>query len=172
MSYTTIKALWPGEKHEDLEELRNAWGSAPLVWSVLGGKHLGSRDAWIYEVKRLFALVRDPDVPAAHRNVLMMTFERCYVLKRDYAKAASDIREFLREFPQEPGRANHWPRIAAIFESDPDIPAIGFHHTSIDADPYNGPWNQKTEQHDPTDWSRCWSIYDQPEPKAAKRGGD
>lgn len=22
MSYTTVKAIWPGEKHEDLEELR------------------------------------------------------------------------------------------------------------------------------------------------------
>lgn len=31
MSYTTIIAVWPGEKTEPYEELRNSHGSAPAT---------------------------------------------------------------------------------------------------------------------------------------------
>ena len=31
MSYTTVLAVHPGEKVEELFELGNAWGSAPVI---------------------------------------------------------------------------------------------------------------------------------------------
>ncbi len=48
MSYTTVKAIWPGEKHEDLEELRNSHGSAPVIWGALSEKYLGGRNQWLF----------------------------------------------------------------------------------------------------------------------------
>jgi len=169
MSYTTIKAIWPGEKHADHEELRNAWGSAPVVWSALSECYLGSRHAWLLgEGKKLWQLAERPEIPALHRRVLMMTFDRAYVAKKDYAKAAADIREFLRCFPQSDVGANHWPHIASLFESDPDIPAIGFYMTSVSDDPFRGPFNEETDAYEPTDWASCFSVYDEPEPFAGE----
>lgn len=160
MSYTTIKAIWPGEKHEDLEEIRNSWGSAPLIWRALGKRYLGNESAWGSGPKSFWALYKHQDIPAALRAVLMMTFDRAYVERKDYARAASDIEEFLRIFPQPEGRANHWPRIAEIFRNDPDIPAIGLHCTSVSEDPFQGLWNEEREEYEQPDWSRCWSVYD------------
>lgn len=162
MSYTTIKAIWPGEKHEDLVELGNSWRSAPVVWNRLAERYLGSGTAWLTGDKtRLWKLVDRKDVPQFMRRVLMMTFDRAYVLKKDYAKAAADIRRFMLELPQSPDFVCNWPKIAEIFESDPDIPAIGFHHTSVSEDPFLGPRNEETDEYEPTDWSKCWSIYDE-----------
>jgi hypothetical protein len=164
MSYTTIKAIWPGEKHEDRGELRNAWGGAPLVWNALSARYLGSPHGWLMgNGKNLWALAGQSEIPEFVRRVLMMTFDRAYVLKKDYAKAAADIRKFLEEFPQSNDIVNHWPHIATLFESNPDIPAIGFHHTSVSEDPFRGKFDEETEEYAPTDWSRCWSIYDEKE---------
>jgi hypothetical protein len=32
VSTTTIKHIWPGERHTCEVELSNAWGSAPVIW--------------------------------------------------------------------------------------------------------------------------------------------
>lgn len=38
MSFTTVKDIWPGERHESLEELHNSYGSVPVIWmSCVGG---------------------------------------------------------------------------------------------------------------------------------------
>lgn len=162
MSYTTVKAIWPGVKHEDLEELRNSHGSAPVIWGALCERYLGGRNQWLFNSDALWPLYEREDVPACMRAVLMMTFDRAYVEKKDYAKAAADIREFLRVAPPPPQNVNHWPRIADLFESDPDIPAIGFHCTSVSEDPFQGEWNEEREDYDQPDWSQCWSVYDDP----------
>ena len=162
MSYTTVKAIWPGEKHEDLEELRNSSGSAPVIWGALCERYLGGRNQWLFKADALWPLYKREDVPACMRAVLMMTFDRAYVEKKDYAKAAADIREFLRVAPPPAQNVNHWPHIAGLFESDPDIPAIGFHCTSVSEDPFQGEWNEEREDYDQPDWSRCWSVYDDP----------
>jgi len=156
MSYTTIKAIWPGEKHEDLQELRNGWGSGPVIWDAMCQKYLGARDGVI---GKLWPLWKDQAIPEAHRAVLMMTYDRAYVTKKDYARAAADIRQFLQDFPPNDGRVNHWPALAALFETDPDIPAIGLHCTSVSEDPFQGPWNEEKEEYDPPDWEMCYDIY-------------
>lgn len=39
MSYTTIVKIWPNEKIEYGEELRNSWGSAPVIWEAIYDKY-------------------------------------------------------------------------------------------------------------------------------------
>ncbi|MGL4261430.1 MAG: hypothetical protein ACRCTX_07400 [Afipia sp.] len=160
MSYTTIKAVWPGEKAEDLEELRNSHGSAPVIWGALCERYLGGRNEWLFGGNALWPLYKRADIPKCMRAVLMMTYDRAYVERKDYAQAAADIEEFMRIAPPPANYVNYWPRIAAIFKSDPDIPAIGFCCTSVSEDLFQGEWNDEKEDYDPPDWSRFWSVYD------------
>ncbi len=165
MSYTTIKAVWPGEKHEDLEELRNSHGSAPVVWGEMAARYIpdcgGNRFAYSFHDEKLWPLWKRMDIPKHQRAVLTMTYDNTYVLKCDYARAAADIRAWLADFPQPGEYANHWPRIAELFESNPDIPAIAFHWTSVCEDPYQGEYDEETEEYGPPDWPRYWGMYEQ-----------
>lgn len=160
MSYTTIKAVWPGEKAEDFEELRNAHGSAPVVWNEIAKRYLGMKD-YEYSLRcdELWPTYKRADMPAHHRAVLMMTYDNALVMKANYKQAACDIRAFLADFPPKADYVNHWPRIAEIFDSDPEHPAIGFHITSVSEDPFQGPYNEETEDYDAPDWSRYWDAY-------------
>lgn len=165
MSYTTIKAIWPGERHEDLQELRNGHGSAPVIWGALCERYLGgNRNGWLFNDElsnKLWSLWQRQDVPLCMRAVLMMTFDRFYVERKDYARAASDIDEFLRIAPPPPGHINHWPTIADLFRSNPDIPAVGFHCTSVSEDPFQGDLNEESGEYAQPDWSKCHSVYDE-----------
>ena len=174
MSYTTIKAIWPSEKHEDLEELRNSHGSAPVIWGALCERYLGGRNDWLFNAKKLWPLYKNNEVPKCMRAVLMMTFDRAYVERKDYSQAAADIEEFMKIAPPPENHVNHWPHIAELFRSNPDIPAIGLYCTSVSEDPFQGAWNEETEEHEQPDWGRCWSIYDDDAlaPNQPPKGGD
>jgi hypothetical protein len=158
VSYTTVLAIYPGDRFEELEELRNSWHSAPLVWDAIWNTFGEKRHEMAGD--RLWALHRDPRLSAAERAVFMMTFDRAYVLKADFAKAAEHIGEFMRDH----NIGGHWVRIRDLYLSDPDVPAIGLHCTSVAENPFEGPWNEEAEAHDPIDWSEAYSIY---EPAAA-----
>jgi len=160
MSYTTIKALWPGEKNENLEELSNGHGSGPVLWMAISEKYLHDEMAWLHgEGKKVWSLWKNGAIPKHVRACLMLTFDRAYVLKKDYLRAAKDIRLSLSELAIKSGRVNHWPRIAEIFESNSNIPAIGLWCTSVSDDPFEGPWNEKEEKHDPLDWNTTFDVY-------------
>ena len=160
MSYTTIKAVWPGEKAEDLRELRNSHGSAPVVWNEIAKRYLGLRDyEYSFRSDEVWPLYKRPDMPPHQRAVLMMTYDNALVMKANYKQAAADIRAFLADFPQREGYANHWPEIADLFDSDPECPAIGFHMTSVCEDPFHGSWNDEAEDYDQPDWSVYWDAY-------------
>lgn len=164
MSYTTIKGIWPGEKTEDIEELRNSWGSFPVVWGCLTEAYMHKeRSAWITLASKdggLWDLWKSPLVPLPYRAVLLMTFDRVYIAREHYARAAADIRAFLKDMPINPDHVNHWPHIAEYLESNPDIPGIGFVGTSVSDDLFVGDWNEEREEHDPPDWGQIWSLYD------------
>jgi hypothetical protein len=162
MSYATIKALWPGEKQEDLKTMRNGQGIGPPIWGELSERYLGGRHQWLVDGRgaEVDLLYNREDVPVCLRHVLMMTFDHACVEKKDYAKAAADIREFLRISPGLVRYVNHWPDIADMFESDPDCPAIGFCLTSAGDDLFRGEWNEEKDACDPFDWDLCWSVYD------------
>ncbi len=162
MSYTTIKAIDPGVKHWDLEELRNSHGSAPVIWNAMCKKYYGTEDhAYMFNgtLDRLWPRWKDLSIPEHQRAVLMITYDRAYVLKKDYARAVADIKKFFEDFPANPEYVNHWPRIATLFESNPDIPAIGLYCTSVSEDPFQGPWNEEKEEYDQPDWDDCYSVY-------------
>lgn len=174
MSYTTVLAVWPGEKVEPIKKLGNSWGSAPYVWEKLAGRYLGLHSAydWLHQHSdRVFGLWKDQNVPAGNRAVLMLTFLRGYVLKRDFIWMAEGIERFLTEFPDDPKIVNHWPTIALIFrtastlgdgevlESLTEVPAIALHCTSVDPNPFLGPYNSETDDLDPFDWSTAFDIY-------------
>jgi len=160
MSYTTVKALWPGEKHEDLEELRNSHGSAPVIWDLMCQEYLGTKEfGYDRVIDDLWPLWKRCDIPEYRRAVLMMTYDRVYVIKADYERAAKDIRAFLKDYPPKPERVNHWTRIAEIYESNPDIPAIGLYCTSVSEDPFAGTWDEEKDEEGPTDWEECYDMY-------------
>lgn len=158
MSYSTIKALWPGEKAEDLQKLSNSWGTAPLVWNALSEKYLHKK--WIIDSgKGLWELWKDTRIPKHQRVLLMFTFDRAYVLKKDYPRMSQDIWAFLRDFPVRTEYENHWPTIARLFENNPEIPAIGIYCTSVSSDPFEGEWNDDKEIREPFDWNTAYDLY-------------
>lgn len=160
MSCTTIKAIWPGEKHENFRELSNGWGSAPVIWDALSQRYLGKQPYGYSggDMQPLWDLWKDASVPESYRAVHLLTLDRMYVLRKDYARMAKDIRAFLAEFPVGVG-ANHWPAIAEFLESDADIPAMGLRCTSVSEDPFCGEWNEEKGEYDQPDWSTVYDLY-------------
>ncbi|HEX7909949.1 MAG TPA: hypothetical protein VF534_17915 [Paraburkholderia sp.] len=165
MSTTDVYAVWPGERHEEIAELRNGHGSAPVVWAKMFTRYVGggfSRypdSEYMFRTEELWPLWKRMDIPKPLRAVLAITYDHVIVTRANYTRAAADVREFLSAFPVDPERVNHWPRIAEIFESNPDCPAIGFRWTSVCEDPFNGDWNEEIEDYDPPDWSQKWDVY-------------
>src|SRR5687767_12151161 len=113
MSYTTILHVYPGQKVECGEELKNAWGSAPYVWDWLIKEYVNPKGSMMYEkeTKLMWKLWKRADIPEHQRAVLLMTFDRAYISKEHYQRAADDIRAFLRDYLNE-NVVNHWFRIA------------------------------------------------------------
>lgn len=162
MSYTTILAIYPGDHFEELEELRNAWHSAPLVWDVIWnayGTKLHEYDSSMMAGERLWALYKDPRLSDAERAVFAMTFDRAFVAKEHFQRAADDVAVFMAAH----NVGGHWVRLRDIYLSNPDVPAIGLHCTSVAENPFQGAWNEDAEDYDPIDWSMTWSIYDEDE---------
>ena len=160
MSTTTVKSVWPGERTEDLEELRNSHGSAPVVWNEMAKRYLGLKDfEYLRHGDEIWPIYKRADMPAHHRVVLMMTYDYAIVMKANYAQAATDIRAFLADSPLLQEYANHWPRIAQLFASEPECPAIGFHMTSVSDDPFQGKYNEEIDDYDAPDWEQYWDAY-------------
>lgn len=158
MSYTTVIHVWPGEKSEASVELRNAWGSAPVIWDNIAQHYLGG-SYWSC-ADRLWPLAKRQDIPFHHRAVLAMTYDRMYILREHYGRIANCIREYLRDFPVEENKVNHWPFLAELFESNPDCPAIGLWCTSVCGNPFLGEWNEEKEEYEQPDWSGYWSLFE------------
>lgn len=164
MSSTTILALdVSGEKvkSEELKELRNSWGSAPVVWSIIGHKYAGCSEFGYMEcIEDIWKLYESESVPLHVRAMLMMTFDYAYVKKENFKRAAEDIRKFAEQFPTEENRVNHWPTIAAFYESNPDAQAIGLHQTSVTENPFDGEYDAEKEDYLGVMVADCYEIYE------------
>lgn len=168
MSHTTMKAIYPGDRIEDLEELSNSYGSAPPVWQALSNKYLGTRESysypekgWMQRLDELWPLWKRLDIPKEYRLVLMLTFDRAYVAKKDYARMFTAIDRFLTDFPPEPGTVNHWRKIMGILHvqaGEDGVPGLGLHCTSVSEDPFQGQWNEEKEEYDPPDWNEIYDL--------------
>lgn len=159
MSRTTILSIWPFRRIEDLMELRNSWGFAPVIWGALSKEYLGHEMRLGEDMEELWQLYKRDDIPLSHRAVLCMTFDNAYISSRNYKEAAAHIDQFLKDFPTTLGRVNHWPEIACMFEKVPDCPAIGFHATSVSERPFQGHWNECIEDYETFDWTKAYNIY-------------
>ena len=161
MSRTTILQLWPGTTiaAKALQELRNSWGFAVPVWQAMSREYF-NKDMNLGDLAYLWPLYKRVDVPVAHQAVLCMTFDNAYVNRKDWPQAASDIRQYLDDFPPKPENVDHWDAVASMFESMPDCHAIGFWATSVSDCPFEGPYNEITDEHDPFDWEQAADVYD------------
>lgn len=160
MSTTTVKGINPGEPADDILELRNSHGSAPVIWDTMAQKYLGLAPfAYSFNDEKLWPLWKDLSIPEHHRAVLGMTYDGVVVSKSDYERAARDIRAFLVDFPPNPEYVNHWVAIAEMFEGKPDYEGIGFHWTSVSEDPFEGEYDEETEEYGPVNLDGKWSLY-------------
>lgn len=164
MSCSTLQAIWPGEKHENIVEYRNSWGTAPIVWDAFCERHLKLEKHWWLlrggtVPNPLWDAWKQEDIPESHRAVLLFTLDHIYVLKKDYRRFAKDLRQFLDDTLISANHVNHWPLIAQRFEMEPDYPAMSLWCTSVVDDPWNGPYNKEKDDYDPFDWSKAYDLY-------------
>lgn len=160
MSYTTVYAVCFRTSVEEIAELRNAWGSAPVVWDAMCQRYLG-RESWRGDDKPLWALARDPRVPECERAVHAMTFDRAYVKAADIPQAIEHVQEFLDRNPVSLERENHWPKIIELMKGLGEGCGIAFHMTSVSADDYwRGEWNEDIEDYDDPDWDKMLDVYE------------
>jgi len=151
MSYTSFLLIYPKKEVIYYEEYKNAHGAAAFVWSALCNKYFGDEFAWLHNDKKsqnLWDLWKDTTLPEYERAVLMMTFDRMCIVKRDFQRAIDDITKFQVEYLKiYPDRVNHWNDIAmTIAKADfyTDAPAIGIYHMSVGDNPYTH-WDDEKE---------------------------
>jgi hypothetical protein len=120
-------------------------------------------------------LYQHNDIPISLRAVLMMTFDRAYVLEKDHKRAAKDIRAFMEHYPNgvSEGKSYHWASIAsfyegkpncpAFYEGKPNCPAVGLWCTTVSRNPFASTWKETEDGTDeieiPFDWSTAFDIY-------------
>lgn len=149
MSTLTVKAVWPGQRVSDLLELGNARSGAPRIWRVMNERYVGAKEGAVYfQSAEFWPLYRSAaPIPRHHRAALLMTYPGALIHQRDFVQAADDLRGFMGDFPTSGG--DHLGYIATALETA-DCPAVGFHWSSLDADPFA-----------PPDWGKFWNVYDE-----------
>jgi len=166
VSSTIVLELIPGnttsEAVSTLKELRNSWGSAPVIWDALCQKYYGCEPhgySFDGTLDKLWPRYQDLSIPEYERAALMLTFDRAYVSKEHYDRMATDIGRWLETHPPKKDRVNHWVELQKIFESNPDCPAIGLQCTTVSDNPFHGSWDEEAEEYPPVDWGAAFEIY-------------
>ena len=165
MSSSTLQAIWPGEKHENIREFHNSYGTAPIVWGEFCKRYLKRESSWWLfhasqpEGRELWDLFKDTRIPESHRAVFAFTFDHFYVKREDYKRFSKDLRAFLDNTLISANHINHWPLIAQFFEMEPDYPAVALWCTSVTSDPWNGEWDEASEDYTPFNWSKAYDLY-------------
>lgn len=163
MSRSTLQAIWPGERHENIREFPNSHGTAPVIWGAFCEKYLKRERLWWLinsgEIQKLWDYWKNISIPESHRAALAFTFDRFYISKKDYRRFARDLRQFLDDTLISANHVNHWPLIAQFFEMEPEYPAVAIWCTSVTSDPFNGPYSEETDEYDPFDWSTASDLY-------------
>jgi len=173
MSSCVMLKVWPGERYETLQEMKNSFGGMIPVWDSMATHYLGAGEYGYYalrdDMSKLWKLAYNPAVAKHHRAVLMMTYDKVILMAQDYAEAAEDIRKFIVDFPPKPGYSFHWHMIANHLENkakDVEMknptasPAVGWWMTTVVNCPFDGKWNEDKEECDPLDWTEFEDIYE------------
>jgi len=167
VSSSILQAIWPGEKHENVREFRNSWGTAPIVWDTFCKKYFGPDEHWWLmnlstpAGQQFWDLWKDPKIPISHRAVFLWTFDHFYVKKADYRRFGADLRKFLDDTLISANDVNHWPLIAQVFEMEPDYPALALWCTTVNGDQWDRPYDEEKDEYGPFDWNKATDLYEQ-----------
>lgn len=181
MSYTEIYAFNKKGFAYFYGEIRNAWRGAPAVWREIEKRHLpayipsyvkccnwyrpgmtaeevAKRNGFMptrassmptkdeNPTAEIWALADDVIIPEHERIVLHTTFDRCLVKKEDLPRVIESFRSFGGE-TNLPEQANILERIMA----DPEIVAVGWNQTSVNADTWTnaGGYDEEKDEASP-----------------------
>ena len=165
MSYSTLKSISKNNKHGTIEELRNSHGTAPVIWGKMCVKYLGAENEFSWShgyLDELWPLYKNKSVKKEHRASLMFTYDKLYVLNKDFGRLSSDINTLLNDFIFNPDHVNHWPRIIEILNSGLKCDAVGLWCTSVSGDPYSLGFDDETDEEIPADFNDdLWNLYDE-----------
>ena len=136
MSRSTAFEIKFGKELVELAEYGNGHGAAPVIWGAMCVKYLGAKNEWAWMGNDdLWGLYKREDIPEHHRAVLVMTFDHAYLSRKNFKRAAKDIRAFLADFPVNADYVNHWPKIADLLDTL-DCRNFGIYHTSVSENPF------------------------------------
>jgi hypothetical protein len=156
MSATIVLSLFPEKELDErcakLAAFGNGWGSGPFLWEQMAKRYLEPGKTWMTNGPELWGSLDRPDMPNHHRAVMLMTFRLATIQRQDYLRAADDIREWLDDLPlcTPQNLVNNWPKIADLFESEPDCPAIGFVLSTSEDNLFEYA----------NSWDKVWSVYE------------
>lgn len=138
MSRCKIILFEKGEIKDEIE-FSNSWGGAARIWTSLFDAYLKDPNIpfhnWFFESEKLWALAKNKSLPLFERIVHASTFDRAYINRKNLARFAVDLREFVEKYPV-PERVDHLTDWAQIIEMA-DADAIGFHATTVSGNPWD-----------------------------------
>lgn len=141
MSESSIIAFREGRAAESIGEFQNARGGYIRIWKSLFECYVkrddDPRDTFLRcleeNADRLWRLVGDPRLDDYERSVLCATYDRFIVVQENFGRFVTDLRAFATRHPTK-GR-DHLQEWATVIENC-DAEAIGFHHTSVNENPW------------------------------------
>ncbi len=92
-------------------------------------------------IQAIWSLADDPSVPLSDRIVLSTTFDNCLVRKCNIRRVIEAMQEFEREEDKWETNLSEQVSILQSILADPDIIAVGWNQTSVNADD----WETKGE---------------------------
>ncbi len=146
MSYSTVLGVTPDERPVGIAELRNSHGWASSIWKRLLRAH-GLKESWIIDDAGLDQLWRDIEkLPEYQQAALVLTFDTGVIPSSAFEWAATQLDEFDKLLPADPGTVNHVPAVADLLRSKPDFPFVGIWCTSVTENPFDGDWDEENDE--------------------------
>lgn len=127
-------------KVDKLIEYGNSWGGAARIWTSLFNQYITKKhecDSWLAgggDDKRLWDLATDSRVSFLEKVVHVFTFDRHYVLQKDFVTLVRALRYFSETYATN--GVDHLPRWADWIESHPEVEALSLHCTSVSENPW------------------------------------
>ena len=138
MSSSTLLGVLKDGTVETIEEYPNGSGAGPYLWRILFEVRRGLR-AYSYPEPGYMDVeagyISSNFIPRCTEEeawMLGLTFDNAIVPRESAPVTARHLRTFLAGPGQEPGHANHWPKILEVLEHMPEQYAgIAISHTSV-----------------------------------------
>lgn len=142
MSYTKMIKFECGEPKTEIR-YGNSWGGAARIWNALFDKYLKDPkipyDTWLSGGERaqaLWDLTKREDLTTYERAVHISTFDRAFVLRKDFARFCADLRAFDTTYPAQQCVSHLVKWAKDIERCDAKTQAVAFCHNSISENPW------------------------------------